>query len=99
MFVDCESVGAQKARERRNKVWHMLIGAAWALGVVAILLLAVAYGMSSSKAFSPQPIPPERLASAKPACAGVDSKRCHGGQVVVCQTTINGRVVYSSEAC
>lgn len=102
MFVDVESVGAQKARECRNKAWHMLIGAAWALGAVAVLLLAVAYGMSAKSwppLFGTPPLTPQKLAAAKPTCTHVDSKQCFGGRVIICQTTINGRKVYSSEAC
>jgi hypothetical protein len=101
MFSEVESVGAQKARERRNKAWHMLQGAMWTLGAVALFIVAVGAGIAFKWPSEPvNPLFTVRLPPlAMPTCSHINMKHCVDNRVTVCQTTIDGKTVYSSDAC
>lgn len=102
MFSESESVGASQARQRRNKAYHMVIGAAWTLGFVAIVLTAVGWGIATrtpAPVAYALPIRQVQLDRMKIVCSKTEMKHCANKVVTVCQTSINGKVVYSSDAC
>lgn len=101
MFSETESAGAQKARERRNKAWHMLQGALWTLGIIVTFMMAISAGIALHWPSPPvNPLFTVRLPPlALPTCRHVDMKNCIDDRITVCQTTINGKTVYSSDAC